>query len=117
MTVKRIVSNIAVDSVDEVQRFYSEIFDLDVVMDLGWIATLASGEVAPIQISFATEGGSGAAVPDLSIEVDNIDEIYERVKQRGHKIEYELTDEPWGVRRFYMFDPAGKLLNILRHNR
>jgi hypothetical protein len=48
-------------------------FELDVVMDHGWIATLASGETAPTQISNAIEGGSGTAVPDLSIEVDDVD--------------------------------------------
>lgn len=84
-------------------------------MDHGWIATLASGETAPTQISIAIEGGSGTAVPDLSIEVDDVDDIYQRAKRLGHKIEYELTDEPWGVRRFYMHDPTGKLLNILAH--
>ena len=26
-----------------------------------------------------------------------------------------LTDEDWGVRRFYLKDPAGKLLNVLSH--
>ncbi|MEP1695167.1 MAG: VOC family protein [Paracoccaceae bacterium] len=115
MVVKRIVSNIAVSSVEDVRRFYSEVFDLDVVMDHGWIATLASGEVAPVQLSVATQGGSGTAVPDMSIEVDDVDEVYQRVKRSGHKIEYELTNESWSVRRFYIHDPAGKLLNILSH--
>lgn len=115
MTVKRIVSNIAVNSVEEVQKFYSELFDLYVVMDFGWIATLASGEAAPVQISIATEGGSGTSVPDLSIEVDDVDAVYQRALQLGLDIEYPLIDEPWGVRRFYLFDPTGKLLNVLSH--
>lgn len=115
MTVKRIVSNIAANSVTEVREFYSDLFDLNVVMDHGWIATLASGETAQTQISIATEGGSGTAVPDLSIEVDDVDAVYQRAKSLGYAIEYELTDEPWGVRRFYLLDPTGKLLNILSH--
>ncbi len=115
MTVKRIVSNVAVTSVPEVQKFYSDLFDLYVVMDHGWIVTLASGEAAPPQISIATEGGAGTSVPDLSIEVDDVDAVYKRAKKLGHDIEYELTDEPWGVRRFYLLDPAGKLLNVLAH--
>lgn len=115
MAVKRIVTNIAADPIDEVRAFYAELFDLDVVMDMGWIATLSSGEVAAVQISVAKEGGSGTPVPDLSIEVDDVDETYRRAKEQGHKIEYELTEEPWGVRRFYLRDPAGKLLNILSH--
>jgi predicted enzyme related to lactoylglutathione lyase len=115
MTVRRIVSNIAFEAIKCVRDFYSELFDLEIVMDHGWIATLASGETARTQLSLATEGGSGTPVPDLSIEVDDVDDTYKRAKQLGHKIEYELTDEPCGVRRFYLRDPAGKLLNVLAH--
>lgn len=115
MTVKRIVTNIAAAPVDAVRQFYVDLFDLDVVMDMGWITTLASGETAPVQISIAAQGGSGTAVPDLSIEVDDVDAAYQKAQEMGLAIEYELTAEPWGVRRFYVRDPAGKLLNILSH--
>ncbi|QBF30782.1 VOC family protein [Thalassococcus sp. S3] len=115
MTVKRIVSNIAASSVENVRAFYEDLFGLEVVMDHGWIVTVASGETARPQISIATEGGSGTKVPDLSIEVEDVDAVYLRAKALGHPIDYELTDEPWGVRRFYLSDPTGKLLNILSH--
>ena len=115
VTVKRIVSNIAASSVEDVRAFYEDLFGLDVVMDHGWIVTVASGETARPQISIASEGGSGTKVPDLSIEVDDVDTVYQRAKKLGHKIDYELTDEPWGVRRFYLSDPTGKLLNVLSH--
>lgn len=117
MAVKRIVANVATDSMEEVRDFYSDLFDLDIAMDHGWIATLVSGEVAPAQVSIATQGGSGTSVPDLSIEVEDVDAAYRRAKELGCRIEYELTDEPWGVRRFYLFDPAGKLLNVLSHTK
>lgn len=100
---------------DVVRDFYADLFDLSVVMDHGWIVTLASGETAQTQISIASEGGSGTPVPDLSIEVDDVDSVYARAKQLGHTIVYDLTDEPWGVRRFYLRDPAGKLINVLAH--
>lgn len=115
MTVKRIVSNIAAAEVENVRRFYSDLFELEVVMDHGWIVTLAADQTARTQLSIAMEGGSGTAVPDLSIEVEDVDAVYQRAKSLGHAIEYELTDEPWGVRRFYLFDPTGKLLNVLSH--
>ena len=41
--------------------------------------------------------------------------VYARAKSSGYDIAYDLTDEPWGVRRFYVRDPVGKLLNILSH--
>ena len=36
--------------------------------------------------------------------------------RRGLPIEYALRDEPWGVRRFFLRDPLGRLLNILSHS-
>lgn len=117
MTVLKIVSNIPASSVDEVHKFYADLFDLEVVMNFGWIVTLASGTTAPTQISIASEGGAGTPVPDLSIEVDNVDETYLRAKKLGYSIAYKLTDEPWGVRRFYVKDPTGKLLNVLTHSK
>ena len=64
MTVLRIVANIAADTVPDIRKFYSDLFGLDAVMDLGWIVTLASRETAVPQISILSEGGSGAPVPD-----------------------------------------------------
>jgi catechol 2,3-dioxygenase-like lactoylglutathione lyase family enzyme len=68
-----------------------------------------------IQISFASQGGSETPTPDLSIEVDDVDAILEGMKRAGFPIEYGPVDEPWGVRRFYVRDPFGKLINILAH--
>lgn len=115
MTIKRIVFDIATASVDDVKQFYIDLFELNIAMDQGWIATLTSGELAPVQLSIASEGGSGTPVPDASIEVDDINAIYERAQSMGAVIEYILTDEPWGVRRFFLRDPAGKLINVMMH--
>ncbi|WP_417309892.1 VOC family protein [Devosia sp.] len=117
MTVLRIVPNLAVTSISATREFYIDLFGLEVVMDHGWIATLASEQSALVQLSLATEGGSGTPVPDVSIEVDDVDDIYQRAQSTGYDIVYELTDEPWGVRRFYVRDPDGKLLNVLTHVR
>lgn len=116
MTVKRIVANLAAAQNSEVQDFYTRLFDLDVVMDHGWIVTLSSGAAATVQISIASEGGSGTPVPDLSIEVDDVDAAYARAESLGLDIIYGPADESWGVRRFYVRDPAGNLLNILAHS-
>ena len=115
MGVKRIVADIATKDVAGVRAFYQAVFDLDVAMDFGWIATLKGAVEAPVQISVASEGGSGAPVPDLSIEVDDVDAVHARVLALGRKVEYGIVDEPWGVRRFFVKDPAGKMLNVLAH--
>jgi uncharacterized glyoxalase superfamily protein PhnB len=53
--------------------------------------------------------------PDASIEVDDVDAAYAAAQRMGCEILHPLTDEPWGVRRFFVRDPNGKVLNILRH--
>ncbi len=68
-------------------------------------------------MSVLSEGGSGTPVPDLSIEVDDVDALYARAKKMGCEFVHELTDEPWGVRRFFITDPTGKLVNVLSHLR
>ncbi|TWF56432.1 VOC family protein [Neorhizobium alkalisoli] len=117
MAVRRIVANIASDRLEEARSFYCEILDLEPVMDHGWIVTYGSNAALyqTAQISIASEGGSGTPVPDLSLEVDNFDDVVERVKSAGLAIEYGPTAEPWGVRRFFLRDPFGRLLNILSH--
>ena len=114
--VKRIVLNIDTQKIADAASFYKDILGLDLLMDHGWIATYgAAGQKMDVQISFASEGGSGTLTPDLSIEVENVDEILEKVKTAGFPIEYGPADEPWGVRRFYTRDTFGKLVNILSH--
>jgi catechol 2,3-dioxygenase-like lactoylglutathione lyase family enzyme len=54
-------------------------------------------------------------VPDLSIEVDDLEAALQRMRDDGVPLEYGPVDEPWGVRRFYVRDPFGKLVNILVH--
>lgn len=65
VTVKRIVPDFRYDRPEEAKAFYSELFGLDIVMDQGWIVTFASEETARPQLSVMSEGGSGAAVPDV----------------------------------------------------
>jgi catechol 2,3-dioxygenase-like lactoylglutathione lyase family enzyme len=116
MQVKRIVANIAVEDVSAAKRFYQDILGLDVLMDHGWLTTYGSTEKMSVQVSIASEGGSGTPVPDLSIEVDDLDTALQRMKKAAVAIEYGPADEPWGVRRFYVRDPFGRLINILRHS-
>ena len=115
MQVKRIVANIAAEDIAAARRFCQDILGLDVLMDHGWIATYGSSQKMSVQVSIASEGGSGTPVPDLSIEVDDLDTALQGMKKAKVAIEYGPADEPWGVRRFYVRDPFGRLINILMH--
>ena len=115
MKVTRIVRNIESQDVARAQGFYGDILGLDLMMDLGWIRTYGSKEMMPVQISVLSEGGSGTPVPEVSIEVDDLEEALRRMCAAKVPIEYGPADEPWGVRRFYVRDPFGQLVNILTH--
>jgi len=116
MAVRRIVANIATPDPQAAAAFYEGLLGLKIVMDHGWIVTFAADEVSAMpQVSFASEGGNGTPVPDLSIEVDDVDAIHARAIEAGLDIVYGIVDEPWGVRRFFVRDPFGKIVNILSH--
>ncbi|MBN9073930.1 MAG: VOC family protein [Rhizobiales bacterium] len=115
MKIRRIVANIDTPDIAAAQAFYGDILGLDILMDHGWIRTYGSQVKASVQVGFATEGGSGTPVPALSIEVDDIDEAIGRFRAAGYDFEYGPATEPWGVRRFFVRDPFGQLVNILAH--
>lgn len=115
MTVKRITANIKTTDIDKAESFYHDVLGLESVMDHGWIRTYGSGSKMTVQVSFASEGGSGTPVPDLSVEVDDIEIALVKIKEANIPIEYGPKTESWGVRRFYVRDPFGKLINILEH--
>lgn len=115
MAVNRVVANIATKQMETAKAFYGEVLGMEIGMDHGWIITfVGSGQSSP-QLSFAVEGGSGTPVPDLSIEVDDLAAVHSRVVGAGYQAEYGPVTEPWGVKRFFVRDPFGKLLNILCH--
>ena len=115
MRVKRIVANIETEDIAAARSFYQDVLGLDIVMDHGWMTTYGSSEKMTVQLSFARQGGSGTPVPDLSIEVDDVDAALAAMEAAGFPIEYGPADEPWGVRRFFVRDPLGRLINILTH--
>ena len=64
MLVKRIMAIIAAEDIAAARRFYQDLLGLDLLMDLGWIATYGSSQKMSVQVSIASEGGSGTPVPD-----------------------------------------------------
>jgi catechol 2,3-dioxygenase-like lactoylglutathione lyase family enzyme len=115
MKVQRIVSDIETPEPKKAATFYGELLGLDLLMDHGFIQTYGTDAKMTVQVSFASEGGSGTPVPALFIEVDDLEAVLARVRNENIPIEYGPVSEPWGVRRFYVRDPFGKLVNVLQH--
>ncbi|MBL8894757.1 MAG: VOC family protein [Rhizobiales bacterium] len=102
-------------NVAKAKRLYEDVLGLEAILDLGWIVTYGNEAKMAVQLGVAETGGSGTMVPDLSIDVDDVDEALALMQDAGFAVEYGPIDEPWGVRRFYVRDPFGKLVNILAH--
>ncbi|MDV9190828.1 VOC family protein [Streptomyces sp. SR27] len=114
MTVRRAVPNLRTSLPEENRVFYG-LLGFEPVMDHGWITTLASPSSPTAQISLMTHDLTAPVVPDLSVEVDDVDAAYAAVLATGAEIVHPLTDEPWGVRRFFTRDPDGRVINVLSH--
>ncbi|MER6690758.1 VOC family protein [Streptomyces minutiscleroticus] len=114
MAVRRVVPNIRSEAVQESREFYG-LLGFEEVMNHGWIMTLASPSSAAAQVSVMTSDKTAPVVPDLSVEVDDVDEAYAIMRESGAEIVHPLQDEEWGVRRFFVRDPSGRVVNVLSH--
>ena|SRR5215208_9946 len=115
MSIRRIVPNIQTSRTDESREFYSGFLGLQIGMDMGWIVSFGAEKNPTAQLSVITSDLTAPVHPDLTIEVDNLDELYAKAVQGDFEIVYPLTEEPWGVRRFFVRDPNGKVVNLMMH--
>ncbi|MGQ4331053.1 VOC family protein [Streptomyces hayashii] len=114
MSVRRVVPVFRSDEVRESREFYG-LLGFEEVMNHGWIMTLAPPSAPAAQISFMTADRTAPVTPDLSVEVDDVDAAYALVRDSGAEIVHPLQDEEWGVRRFFVRDPGGRVINVLSH--
>lgn len=115
MSVKRIVPDIKSKDLDASREFYVDVLGLEVAMDMGFIVTLVSPTNPTAQVSLMRDDESSAILPQMSVEVADVDEVHARAVSRECKVVYPLTSEPWGVRRFFVTDPNGTIINVMSH--
>ncbi|WP_436736928.1 VOC family protein [Streptomyces sp. BBFR102] len=118
MDVRRVVPNLRTEDPGACGAFYARI-GLSPAMELGRITTLTGTgggtDSSTAQLSLMTEDLTGPVVPDLSIEVDDVDAAYEAMRAAGADLLFPVRDEEWGVRRFFVRDPDGRVVNVLGH--
>jgi len=115
MDIRRVVPDIESKYMDKSRAFYVDFLGFNVGMDMGFIMTFVSPSNPTSQISILRDDGTSALLPNVSVEVEDVDKIYAAATERGLEIVYPLTSEPWGIRRFFVVDPNGMILNILSH--
>ena len=114
MSVRRVVPDIVSRDMDAGREFYTDLLGLTVGMDMGFVVTLVSPINPTAQVTLIRDDAASTQ-PNMSIEVTDVDEVHARAVAQGRNIVYPLTDEPWGVRRFFLTDPSGIVINVLSH--
>jgi catechol 2,3-dioxygenase-like lactoylglutathione lyase family enzyme len=110
-----VVPDIKSRNLPESRAFYADFLGLELAMDMGFVMTFVSPSNPTAQISIVRDDGGSTVLPDLSVEVADVDQVHQRAVERGLEIVYPITDEPWGVRRFFVVDPNGMIINVLSH--
>jgi catechol 2,3-dioxygenase-like lactoylglutathione lyase family enzyme len=117
MDVRRIVPCLESDDFESVKDFYTGVLGLEVGMGYPEFIDFGSPANPTAQI-VVTAPGVEQPLPHFGIDVGNpasVDATHAEAVARGLEIVYPLTDEPWGVRRFFVRDPTGAVVSILAH--
>ena len=112
MAISRTVPNIKSDRPAATRDFFVDL-GFEVVMDLGWVVTLASPTNSSAHVTIV--GNDDMAAPGISVEVADVDAVHAAVAERGLEVVYPLRDEDWGVRRFMLRERSGTIVNFLAH--
>ena len=115
MRVHSIIADLTVSDLDIARDFYAGYLGLtNEEFNLGWVARHTSPETGA-HLQVVTGDATAAQDAVVSIKVDDVDAAYAEAQARGYEIVHPLTDEEWGVRRFFVRDPDGNVLNIVAH--
>ena len=117
-TAKKMKLNagIITEKLQETKKFYTEVLDFELSFENEFYLLLhtpnQSAEISflrpnhPSQRPIFQSEFNGKGVY-LTIEVENVDEVYKQLKDKGVQIEIEIRNEPWGDRHFAIVDPNG----------
>ena len=116
MRITGITANLRVDDIATASEFYRDYLGLrEEPLGLDWVTRFVSADG---QDMVQLVAGDASAPVDSVISVHagaDVDVAYAEAQRRGYEIVYPLTTEPWGIRRFFVRDPDGNVLNITSH--
>jgi catechol 2,3-dioxygenase-like lactoylglutathione lyase family enzyme len=116
MGVRRIIAYAGGDDVAASRDFYVEVLGMRVAME-DPVLDLHSPEAPAADVIVGAQEMQDAA-PSFGVDVGDpeaVDAAHDEAVRRGLRVVYPLTDEPWGVRRFFVEDPGGTIVNVLAH--
>ena len=98
------------------REFYAEVFGLEVAME-DPVLCLRSPANPSAEVILSPPGFEDPQ-PSFGVDVGDpaaVDAAHDEVVRRGLRVVYGPTTEPWGVRRFFVEDPGGTIVNVLAH--
>jgi catechol 2,3-dioxygenase-like lactoylglutathione lyase family enzyme len=116
MSVRRIVAYAGGRELDASRDFYVEVLGMEVAME-DPVLNLTSPDNPTAQVVVAAQEMQGPQ-PSFGVDLGDsaaVDAAHAEVLRRGLRVVYPLTDEAWGVRRFFVEDPGGTIVNVLAH--
>ena len=115
--VTGVTANLPVSDVEAARGFYADYLGLSVEqMNLGWVARYQT-EDGRASVQVVTRDATSPVDSVLSVHVgEDVEDAYAEAQRRGYEIVHPLTREPWGVRRFFVRDPDGNVINVVSHS-
>ncbi len=116
MAVTRIVPYAEGSDIAASRDFYVGVLGLEVGME-DPVLGLSSPANPQAQVIIAPTGMEDSQ-PRFGVDVGDpeaVDAAHAEAVRRGLRVVYPLTDEPWGIRRFFVEDPGGTIVNVLAH--
>ncbi len=112
-----ITANLPIADLDQARAFYVDFLGLTVeAFSLGWVTNVQSPD-GRAAVQLVTHDATAPVDSTISVHVgDGVEAAYQDALRRGLEIVYPLTQEPWGVRRFFVRAPGGAVVNIVSHN-
>jgi catechol 2,3-dioxygenase-like lactoylglutathione lyase family enzyme len=116
MRVTSITANLPVADIAAARDFYTDYLGLSVEgFNLGWVARYRSPD-GEASVQLVTHDATAPEDSAISVHVgSDVDEAYAEAKRRGYEIVHPLTEEAWGVRRFFVRAPGGNVINMVSH--
>ena len=114
----RVVANLPVADPAADEDFWTGLLGFAVGMDAGWVVNHGVPGRPLAQVQLVSRDATASEDSLCSVEVDSpatLQEVHDDARRRGYEIVHPLTDEPWGVRRFFVRTPQGVVVNVLAH--
>ena len=118
MQATKVIADLPVEDIDAARGFYRDFLGLSVeAFNLGWVAHFRS-EDGNAYLQVVTRDETAPENPVLSVHVphEQIEDAYDEARQAGYEIVHPLTQEEWGVRRFFVRAPDGNVVNVVAHD-